>query len=186
MGLVERKLCSSTVEPEIALGAPSRLPWLALVIKPQRERVVQQGLEQKGLETFLPMYWATHRWSDRLKRLQLPLFPQYLFCRAGRPNRGAVLCTPGVRSIVSFGTEVIPVPEHEIEQIQRMLSSGNAVEPWPFLRAGQRVRVDGGPLSGLEGILAEMRNTSRVVVSLDLLQRSVAVQLDRELIRPVD
>ena len=164
----------------------SPLPWMALMVRPQRERIVQEGLEQKGLTTFLPMYWSAHRWSDRLKRLQVPLFPQYLFCRADRGIRTAVLRTPGVRSIVHFGAEVIPVPELEIEQIQRLVSSGVAIEPWPFLRLGQRVRIAGGPLCGLEGILAEVRNTTRVVVGLELLQRSVAVQLSRDQVRPVD
>lgn len=156
------------------------------MVKPQRERVVQEGLDQKGLETFLPMYWATHRWSDRVKRLKVPLFPQYVFCRADRNHRAAVLRTPGVRSIVGFGAEVVPVPEWEIEQIQRLVSSDNAIEPWPFLRLGQRVRVNGGPLSGLEGILSEVRNTTRVVVGLELLRRCVAVQLSRDQILPLN
>jgi transcription antitermination factor NusG len=156
------------------------------MVKPQRERAVQEGLEQKGLEAFLPMHWATHRWSDRLKRLRAPLFPQYVFCRADRGDRTAVLRTPGVRSIVSFGAEIIPVSEREIEQIQRLVSVDTEIEPWPFLRLGQKVRVDSGPLCGLEGILAEVRNTTRIVVSLELLQRSVAVELTRDRIRPLD
>jgi transcription antitermination factor NusG len=156
------------------------------MVKPQRERDVHQGLEQKGLVSFLPLYWATHRWSDRLKRLKVPLFPQYVFCRADRSDRTAVLRTPGVRSIVSFGAEVIPVPDQEIEQIQRLVSSGAAIEPWSFLRVGQRVSVGSGPLCGLEGILAEVRNTARVVVGLELLQRSVAVELTRDQIWPLD
>jgi transcription antitermination factor NusG len=156
------------------------------MVKPQRENVVQEALEQKGLDVFLPMYWATRRWSDRVKRLKVPLFPQYVFCRADRSNRTTVLRTPGVRWIVSFGAEAIPVPEQEIEQIRRLVSSETAIEPWPFLRVGQRVRVDGGPLCGLEGILAEVRNTTRVVVGLELLQRSVAVELSRDRIRPLD
>ena len=161
------------------------LPWFAVVIKPQHERAVQEGLHQKGLESFLPLYRATRRWSDRLKHLQLPLFPGYVFCRFERSGKVPVLRTPGVRSIVSCGTEMLAVPEEEIDRVRLMASSGAAVEPWPFLKTGQRVRVCDGPLAGLEGILAEVRNATRVVVGLDLLQRSVAVQLNRDQILPV-
>jgi transcription antitermination factor NusG len=183
MGPIEREL--SSVEAGAAATA-RLLPWMALMVKPRRECAVQEGLEQRGLQTFLPMYWATHRWSDRLKRVKVPLFPQYLFCRADRGDRTTMLCTPGVRSIVSFGAEMIAVPEKEIEQIQLLVSSDAAIEPWPFLRLGQRIRVDGGPLCGLEGILTEVRNTTRIVVGLELLQRSVAVELRRDQIRPLD
>jgi transcription antitermination factor NusG len=161
-------------------------PWYALVIKPQHERVAQAGLSCKGLESLLPLYWTTRHWSDRAKRLELPLFPGYLFCRFRPDLRGGVLRTPGVRSIISFGSEMIPVPEAEIEQVRRMMTSGSAIEPWPFLKVGQRVRVQVGPLAGLDGILVEVRNTCRVVVGMEMLQRSVAVQLDRDQVRPLD
>jgi transcription antitermination factor NusG len=149
------------------------------MIRPQHERAVYDGLVQKGLDTFLPLYTATRRWSDRVKRLEAPLFPGYVFCRFDSQARTPVLRTPGVRSIVSFGGELIAVPDDEIERVQRILESGTGVEPWPFLKTGQHVRVERGPLAGLEGILAEVRDTWRVVVNLELLQRSIAVQLDR-------
>ena len=180
MTVTERELCPTEARPA------DTLPWFALVIKPQHERAVHEGLQQKGMESFLPTYRATRRWSDRLKKLDLPLFQGYVFCRLERRNRVPVLQTPGVRSIVSFGSEMTPVPEEEIERVRQLVSSGAALEPWPFLKTGQRVRVMAGPLLGLEGILSEMRNTTRVVVGVDMLQRSVAVQLDREQIRPVD
>jgi transcriptional antiterminator NusG len=170
------------------LSPPERanlLPWFAVVIKPQHERAVQEGLQQKGLESFLPMYRATRRWSDRLKHLQLPLFPGYVFCRFETNGKVPVLRTPGVRSIVSCGTKILAVPEEEIDRVRLIASSGSAMEPWPFLKTGQRVRVCDGPLLGLEGIVAQVRNTTRVVVGMELLQRSVAVQLNRDQIEPV-
>jgi transcription antitermination factor NusG len=186
MGLTERELCPSGQFGGLVAAAPRHaLPWFAITIKPHHEKAVQEGLDQKGLETFLPLYWATRRWSDRVKRLQLPLFSGYVFCRFDAGIRTPVLRTPGVRSIVSFGSDPLPVADFEIERIQRILASGAGVEPWPFLKVGQRVRVGAGALAGLEGILAEVRNTWRVVVNLELLQRSVAVQLDRDSIVPL-
>jgi transcription antitermination factor NusG len=186
MGLTERELCPHQQSGEPAAVETVAPPWFAVVIKPHHEQTVRQALLEKGLESFAPTYTAVQRWSDRLQRLQLPLFPGYVFCRFARNNRVPVLRTPGVRSIVSFGSEMMPVPEQEIERIRWMVSAAPAVEPWPFLRAGQRVRVQHGPLAGIEGILAEVRNTTRLVVSLEMLQRSVAVQLNRDEIRPLD
>jgi transcription antitermination factor NusG len=186
MGLTERELWpNGQKDPMEEPPATNPLPWFAVTSKPQHERAVRDGLVQKGLESFLPLYWTTRRWSDRTKRLQLPLFPGYVFCRVESARRLPVLQTPGVRSLVSFGTEMIPIPEVEVQRIQRMVESGCLIEPWPYLHAGQRVRVDHGPLTGLEGTLSEVRNTWRVVVGLELLQRSVAVQLDRTQITPL-
>jgi len=179
LGPTERELCPVDSRPA------DNMPWFAVVSKPQHEHAVHEGLSHNGLESFLPTYDAARRWSDRVKHLQLPLFPGYVFCRFGRPNKVRILRTPGVRSIVSCGTEILPVPQEEIDRIRLMVSSGAPLEPWPAIKTGQRVRVCDGPLFGLEGILAEIRNTTRVVVGMDFLQRSVAVQLDRGQIRPV-
>ena len=186
MGPTGRELYSNWQNDRAGVVPPANpLPWFAVVIKPQHERAVQDGLCQKGLESFLPTYCAARRWSDRVKRLQLPLFPGYVFCRFEYGQRLPVLRTPGVRSIVSFGPEIIPVPNDDIDRIRRMVISGCGVEPWPFLNVGQRVRVHDGPLTGLEGTLTEFRSTWRLVVGLELLQRSVAVQLARDQITPL-
>jgi transcription antitermination factor NusG len=186
MGLTERELCLNRQNDAAdVLTPPHPLPWLAVVVKPRHERAVQDGLIQKGLESFLPQYWAARAWSDRVKRLELPLFPGYLFCRFEYGRRLPVLRTPGVRSIVSFGPEAIPVPDEDIQRIRWMVTSGCSIEPWPFLKDGQRVRVADGPLTGLEGTLTGFRGTWRVVVGLDLLQRSVAVQFARDQITPL-
>src|SRR5690348_1031085 len=109
MGLTERELYPGGQFDGLAASAPRHvLPWFAIAIKPQHERAVQEGLDQKGLETFLPLYWATRRWSDRVKRLQLPLFPGYVFCRFDCSVRTPILRTPGVRAIVSFGNDPLP------------------------------------------------------------------------------
>lgn len=186
MGPTVRELCPGPQEqPTTVLPTSRALSWFALIVKPQHERVVHDGLTYKGLESFLPAYRSARRWSDRTKQLQFPLFPGYVFCRFDPHLRLPVLRTPGVRSIVSFGSEIVPVPEPEIEQVRQIVQSGADIQPWPFLKVGQRVRVHAGPLAGLHGILVEVRSTWRVVVGVELLQRSVAVQLDRDQVIPL-
>jgi transcription antitermination factor NusG len=182
MGLTVREL---RLNSDIQAAASSTAAWFALTVKTQHESVTREGLENKGLDSFVPMFWSTRKWSDRTKRIQLPLFPGYVFCRFKPENRLPVLQTVGVRSVVGFGNEILPIPEEEIEQIRRMLSSGSPVEPWPYLQAGQRVRVHKGPLMGLDGVLVEVRSTYKIVVGIQLLQRSVAVQLDRCQVTPL-
>lgn len=178
MGVIERELClAETYSQDV-------LRWFAVTVKPQHERAVHDGFQQKGLESFLPTYCAVHRWSDRLKRIQLPLFPGYVFCRFEKRDKVSVLRTIGVRNIVSFGADPISVPKEEIERIKMMVASNAPAEPWPFLKVGQCVRVHDGPLAGLEGILVETRNGFRVVLGIELLQRSVAVQVNRDQIQP--
>jgi transcription antitermination factor NusG len=186
MGPTERELCPNRPNDTAAGLKPENiLPWFALTTKPHHERAVQDGLLQRGLDCFLPTYCAARRWSDRVKRLQVPLFPGYVFCRFDYHHRVPVLRTPGVRSVLSFGAEAVPVPPDDIDRIRRIVTADCAVEPWPFLKDGQRVRVNHGPLTGLEGLLTEFRSNWRVVVGLDLLQRSVAVQFDRDQITPI-
>jgi transcription antitermination factor NusG len=161
-------------------------PWFALQVKPQHECAVQRGLEIKGFEVYLPIYRGVHRWSDRLKSLDLPLFPGYVFCRFDRSRRTPILATPGVRRVVAFGDSPEPVPDEELEVVRRMLASGLPVEPWDHLKVGQRVRIEYGALAGVEGVLMQMRDTCRVVVSVELLCRSVAVQIDRDRVVPLN
>ena len=164
----------------------TKLPWFALVVRPHHEQTVRDGLTMKGLENFLPQYTAMRHWSDRSKRLSLPLFPGYVFCRfePGRPT--PVLRTPGVRSAVSFGKILTSIPESDIQRLRLIVDSGSGVEPWPYIQVGQRMRINAGPLAGLDGILQEVRNTWRIVVGVDLLQRSIAVQLERDQVTPLN
>jgi transcription antitermination factor NusG len=161
------------------------LPWFALRVKSNFEKVSSQILEQKGYEAFLPTYRTRNRWSDRTKVIDRPLFPGYLFCRFDQGNRLPILVTPGVVGVVGVGKTPMPVAEREIEAIQIILQSGLPATPWPFVTVGQRLLIERGPLSGVEGILQEIKNSYRFIVSVNLLQRSVAAEVDASWVRPV-
>ncbi len=162
--------------------------WYALTTKPRHEKAAALALGAKGVEAFLPLYRARHRWSDRVKNVQLPLFAGYVFGRFSNAERARILATPGVTSIVGFGNRPAPVSPQEIESIRAMVASGLPLGPWPFLKEGQRVRIEAGPLCGVEGVLLQIRDAWRVVVSVELLQRSVAAEVDGavlSVIRPI-
>jgi transcription antitermination factor NusG len=137
-------------------------------------------LRNKGCEEFLPLYKVRNRWSDRFKEVELPLFPGYVFCRPKSMRRAEVLATPGVREFVSFGDGPASIPEYEIDAVRRLVSSGLPVGPHPFLKVGQKVRITRGSLRDVEGVLLEVKDAFRLVVSINLLQRSVAVTIDRD------
>jgi len=158
--------------------------WYALRVRSNFERVTGQFLRQKGYEEFTPLYLCRRRWSDRVRELELPLFPGYVFCRFDASRRMPILTTPGVVSLVSFDNLPARVDEAEIAAIQAIVRSGRPVMPWPFLQVGQRVRVHNGPLRGVEGLLLHLKNQCRVVVSVTLLQRSVAVEIDSADVAP--
>lgn len=173
--------------------APSTIPtapttssdWFVLTVKPQHERPVAHALAARGFEAFLPYYLAERRWSDRVKKVQVPLFPGYVFGQF-ELNRRPEMCTiPGYRSIVSFGGKPTPVDLQEIERIRRIVQADGLFEPHPFLKIGQSVRVTRGPLTGIEGILTQTSNSYRVVVNITILQRSVAVTLDPATVAPL-
>ena len=159
--------------------------WFALKTRSRYEHFVATMLRGKGYELFLPVYISQRRWSDRMKNLELPLFPGYLFCRLDPMDRLQVIVTPGVVQIVGSGKNPIPVADAEIEALQTAVKSGLPREPWPFVHIGQRVRVEGGPLCGLEGILTGFKGQHRLVLSVTLLQRSVALQVEQSWIRPI-
>jgi len=159
--------------------------WFAVHCKPRHEKVVSEVLRGKGYEEFLPLYRGRHRSGGRFKDVFLPLFPTYLFCRLDPTHRLPVLSTPGVHSIVGAGKRPLPVDDAELEAIRRLTSSGLSLLPWPFIHAGDHVRLEEGPLRGLEGILHATSTGPRVIVSVTLLQRSVAVPVDRRWIRPL-
>lgn len=153
--------------------------WYAIRVLPQHEKAVSRNLLKSEIETFLPLYRSRRLWSDRVKEIELPLFSSYVFGRFAFRRRVAILRTPGVVSIVSFGRSPAPVADEEIAALKAMVASGLPIQPWPFLRTGQWVRIKDGPLKGLEGILVQLKGSWRVVVSVNLLQRSVAVEVDR-------
>jgi transcription antitermination factor NusG len=162
------------------------MQWYALTVKPQHEKAVADLLRVKGLESYLPVYRSKRCWSDRVKTLDLPLFSQYVFSRFHLERRLTVLEVASVLSIVGFGGVACPVDEREMEALKAVVGSGLPFSPWPFLHAGQRVEIWGGPLKGVEGILAREGSACRVVINVDLLQRAVAVEVERELVRPCE
>jgi transcription antitermination factor NusG len=137
-------------------------------------------LENAGYECYLPTSKNTRQWSDRTKDVEVPLFPGYLFCRMNPHNRLPVLMTPGVLQIVGVGKTPIPVEEEEIAAIQRVGKSGLPTMPWPYLEVGHVVRIEEGPLRGLTGIVQKIKSGLKLVLSVSLLQRSVAVEIDRQ------
>jgi len=162
-----------------------RAPWFAIRVKSNFEKKVATGLRSKGLEEFLPLYQSRRRLSDRYKTVDLPLFPGYLFCRLDLDHRLPLLTTVGFLYIVCVGNKPVPVDEDEIAAVQFVVRSGVPAMPWPSLAVGQRVRLESGPLCGLEGAVTQVGMRDRICVSVTLLQRGVSVEVDRDWIRPL-
>jgi transcription antitermination factor NusG len=177
-GLKSTERCEGEAEREGVAEADGR-QWFALRVRSGSEKLVASIAENKGIEYFLPSYQCDRRWSDRVKSLEVPLFPGYLFCRLNPEYRLPVLTIPGVQHFVGLGKVPVAIAEAEIDALQTAVHSGLRTEPWPYLRAGQRVRLGRGPLEGLEGLLVEVRKQQRIVVSVELLMRSVSVEIDR-------
>ena len=152
--------------------------WYAVYTRHQHEKVTARLLAYKGFEVFLPLYNSAHRWKDRTKKLSLPLFPCYLFLRGGLERQFEILNTPGVYSMVRSGDRTAVIPELEIQAVRRVIETSAKAEPHPFLECGDRVRVRSGPLTGVEGILLRKRDLFRLVLTVDLLHRSIAVEVD--------
>lgn len=160
------------------------LSWFAIQVRTRFEGSAEAHLRGLGYEVFLPTFRCRRRWSDRIRHIEVPLFPGYLFCRLDTRQRLPVLKAPGVIQIVGIGRNPVPVEESEIAAVQAIVSSGLPRQPWPFLQVGDRVKVDGGPLRGLEGILLSFKGHYRIVVSITLLQRSVALEIDSAWVSP--
>jgi transcription antitermination factor NusG len=171
--------------PESGSRVSGQLFWFALQVQSRREAVVATHLEGQGFECFLPLYKSIRRWSDRQKELEQPLFPGYLFCQFDFEKRRPVVVTPGVQQIVGSRRAPLPVEESELEGIRQAISSGLFSQPWPYLQVGERVRVNHGSLNDLEGILVNFKGSHRVVLSVTLLQRSVALEIDLAWVTPV-
>jgi transcription antitermination factor NusG len=163
-----------------------RAPWYALTVKSRHERATARNLRSKGLEEFSPVYRARRLWCDRIKELETELFPGYVFCRFSYEQRLLVLGTPGVTSIVGFGKRPLPVDDGEIEAVRAVAASGLPIRPWPYLRTGQKVRIERGCLEGVVGTMVRDRDEFRVLINVEILQRTVAVDIDRALLTPVE
>jgi transcription antitermination factor NusG len=160
-------------------------PWYALYTRHQHEKTVANLLSKKAFEVFLPLYDTARRWKDRTKTLSLPLFPSYVFIRGGLERQLQVITTPGVYSLVAYAGKAATIPEEQIEAVRRMVEGPLRVEPHPFLKCGDVVRVKCGPLQGIEGILVRKRNSTRLVLSVEMLMQSVAVEIDSWMVERV-
>lgn len=163
----------------------SQNSWYAACTRANHEKRVAEQLSARSVEHFLPLYESIRRWKDRRVRLQMPLFPGYVFVHLHRCDRLQVLETPGVARFVSFNGTPAVLPEAEITALKAGLEQGVRAMPHPYLRAGRRVRITQGPLEGLEGIVVRKKNAPRFVISLDLIQRSILLDIDVSLVEPV-
>ncbi len=160
--------------------------WFAAYTTPRHEKHIAELLAERGVETFLPLYRTVRQWKKSSPTtLELPLFPCYLFVRIGRSARGTVLGMPGVLSIVGSPKEPWPLPHFEIDALRLGAQMGK-VEPHPYLRVGERVRIKTGSMAGIEGILVRKKNEFRFVLTLEVIMRSVAVEVDANDLEPVD
>ena len=168
-------------------GASERYQWYAIQTRHRHERSVEARLKEKGLITFLPVANQIRRWSDRRKTIELPLFPCYSFVRLSQENPMclAVLQTPGVVRLVGIGGRPTPIPDKQIEDIQTVLTKGTAVAVQPFCTVGQRVRITGGCLDGVEGIVQSQNNSRTLMIAVDPLKRSVLISLENYHVVPL-
>jgi len=163
--------------PEIVPGV-LKSDWYAVYTRANHEKRVRDQLEQRSFESFLPLYQSLRRWKDRRVRLDLPLFPGYLFARLPLSARVRLLEVPGVVRLIGFNGQPHPIAEAEIDFLRTGLSEGMKIEPHPYLKAGSRVRIKSGPLAGAEGVLIRKKNVHRVVLTIDVIARSATVEVD--------
>jgi transcription antitermination factor NusG len=152
--------------------------WYAVYTRHQHEKTIARILENKGFAIFLPLYESPRRWGDRIKLLSLPLLPCYVFVKGGLDRRLDILTTPGIHCFVSRAGEPALIPTVQIDGIRRAVEMGGRVEPHPFLKIGDWVRVKSGPLEGIQGILVRNKNLCRLVLSVEMLGKAAAVEVD--------
>lgn len=158
---------------------PQAFPsWFAIQVAPRAEKRVAEYLAYKGHQSFLPLCRSLRRWSDRRKLLEMPLIPGYVFCRMGEAATGMVLTTPGIVRIVGFGGKPAPVAEEEIRTLEQVVRSGVDASPAQFVKVGQKVEVKNGPLSGIAGIIIQIKNHRRLIISVETLMKSIALDVD--------
>jgi transcriptional antiterminator NusG len=152
--------------------------WFAVQVAARHEKKVALMLEGKGCLHFLPTYKSKRRWTDRAKLIEQPLFPGYVFCQITRPLARHVLGTSGVRRIVTFGGRPYPLSDEEILVLRQVVSSGEDVQPSQYLAIGERVKITSGPFAGISGFLTHFKNQQRLVISVDLIQKSVSIEVE--------
>src|SRR5690242_6647773 len=175
---------TTLAEPTVLSAKCFEERWYAAQTCANHEKRVLAQLSQRRVEAYVPLYASVRRWKDRRVCLELPLFPGYVFVRLALRERLRVLQIPSVVRLVGFGGQPTALPDTEMEIMRAGLSQSSRTEPHPFLTVGRRMRITGGPFAGLEGVLRRKKSGMRVVVSLELIQRSVAVNVDISDVRP--
>jgi transcription antitermination factor NusG len=170
----------------ITNSEPESHRWFALQVRTRWENSTAVLLEGKGYKTLLPTHKTKKRWIGKMREVMAPLFPGYVFCNFDPQKRLPILITPGVISVVSLGRVPLPVDDAEIAAIEKVVASGCQAEPFPYLEVGQRIRIENDSLYGLEGMLVQFKGSSRIVVSVSLLRRSVALEIDRWSVAPLE
>jgi transcription antitermination factor NusG len=188
VGLWSEKVCPSEsavplhFQGEPDLGAHR---WYALHVRSRHEKTVENSLRVKGYSVFSPSYRTKRKRVDRITEIEVALFPGYVFCQFDSNKRLPILVTPGVVGVVGRGNRADPVDDTEIASIRTLALAGCSVQPWPFLRIGQRIRLQAGPLAGAEGIFLRVKDEYHLVVSITLLQRAVSVVIDQDAVTPL-
>ena len=172
------------IPQSINVGTEEDSAWWAIYTRHQHEKAVAEMLSAKGVEVFLPLYESIRRWKDRSKMLSFPLFPCYVFVRGELNRRLQIVTTPGVHMILCNGERFATIPEAEIQAIRKTVEGPFRVEPHPFLKCGERVRITRGSLEGIEGILVRKKNLYRLVISVDMVGQSVAVEIEASDVEP--
>lgn len=161
------------------------VPWYVAYTRPRHEKNVAYQLQERGVRSFVPLYSSVRRWKDRRKRLELPLFPGYVFVQFALRCRLDLSRLPGVVDLIRFQGKPVPVVSREIEALLQGLTAATVVHPHPYLQAGRKVRIQRGALDGVEGIFVQRRGKTRVVLSVSLIQRSVAVEVEEADVEPI-
>jgi transcription antitermination factor NusG len=159
--------------------------WYALFVRSRHEKAVENSLKSKRYNVFSPSYRTKRKRVDRIAEIEVPLFPGYVFCQFDPSKRLPILMTPGVVGVVGRGTRPDPVDDTEIDSIRTVALAGRSVQPWPFLKLGQRIRMQSGPLTGIEGIFLRVQDDDHLIVSVTLLQRAVSVVIEEDSVSPV-
>jgi transcription antitermination factor NusG len=173
-------LYRSAAEPDLSYDQ-----WYALYVRSRHEKVVENSLRGKGYSVFSPSYRTKRKRVDRIAQIEVALFPGYVFCQFDPNKRLPILMTPGVVGVVGRGSQPVPVDNTEIASIRTVALAGGWVQPWPFLKLGQRIRLQSGPLAGTEGIFLRIQDDFRLIVSVTLLQRAIAVVIERDAAMPL-
>jgi len=182
---------SAPVDLAVALHRSAAEPdlrsdrWYALYVRSRHEKVVENSLRGKGYSVFSPSYRTKRKRVDRIAQIEVALFPGYVFCQFDPSKRLPILMTPGVVAVVGRGNRPDPVDNTEIASIRTVALAGGSVQPWPFLNVGQRIRVQSGPLTGAKGIFLRIQDDFRLIVSVTLLQRAIAVIIEKDAAMPL-